>query len=53
MSHLDATVTGDLVRSNNFESAVAFLADQIRILKTKNVGSNRWVVGIPSSTTVA
>jgi hypothetical protein len=40
IDHLDAMVTGDANRINNFEAAGVFLSDQIAALRTKNIGSH-------------
>lgn len=40
IDHLDAMVTGDANRMNNFEAAGVFLSDQIAALRTKNIGSH-------------
>ncbi len=41
LKHLDAMVTGDPVRSTNFEEAAAFLGDQMTALQTKNQSNRR------------
>ena len=41
LNHLDAMVTGDAVRQNNFKTAVIFLSDQIAALKTKNASTSQ------------
>ena len=45
LKHLDAMVTGDPVRRNNFEAAVTFLQDQLTVLKTKNTSRGTRRIG--------
>ena len=40
LEHLDAMITWDAVRRNDFEATVVFLSDQMASLKTKNTGTD-------------
>jgi hypothetical protein len=40
LEHLDAMITGDPIRRNDFEATVVFLSDQMASLKTKNTGNH-------------
>ena len=49
LQHLDAMITGDPVRQNNFEAAIVFLSDQMAALRTKNTGSHARTLGAMDS----
>jgi hypothetical protein len=52
LEHLDAMITGDPIRRNDFEATVVFLSDQMASLKTKNTGNHaRTLAAMDSSDT--